>query len=351
MKKLLFLFANIISATLVLGQGLSVNKLVDYLTTDPNKIDKLLDNKNFFYTGKEHSGDTTLKIYRYKPELKGKERIIDSVKRMLLRNEWKEGASLTYQTSSAAEFVVLKQELRNEGFYSNRDDKEIDSVPLVFQHNDLTALVYLKEADSIQYYSFNFFRKTFPKPEDIYFGEDLLVFSSHEYLASFFGEQNVTKDIYYFTGSELASCSVLFPNTKRQAVFIWQDQINKTGIANIFFGGQQKLKSLLNYDKVIAENDWVLKSGIRPGMTIYQLRMLNKNDFNFYAGSSANSGAILPDKTGELDFKKEGIVLGCVNCNDDRYESAKTMSADDAISNEIILFVLTVVLNPHENSN
>ena len=79
MKKLLFLFSNIISVTLVLGQGLSVNKLVDYLTTDPNKIDKLLDNKNFFYTGKEHSGDTTLKIYRYKPELKGKERIIDSV--------------------------------------------------------------------------------------------------------------------------------------------------------------------------------------------------------------------------------------------------------------------------------
>jgi hypothetical protein len=350
MKKLLFFLAYILFATAVSAQGITADRLIDYLTTDPLKIDNLLDNKKFFFANKEHSGDTAIKIYYYKPEPKGKKKILDSVKRVLLRSEWKEGSSLTYQTSSAEEFGLLKDELKKEGFYSNSNDSEIDSAALLFQHRELTALAFLTQSDSIKYYSFSFFKKKFPIPEDIYFGEDLLAFSSHEYLASFFGEQNVVKDIYYFTGNELASCSVLFPNTKRQAVFIWQDQVNKTGIFTIFFGGQQNLKSLADYDKVIAENDWVLKSGIHPGMTIYQLRMLNKNDFSFYAGNAANSGSVLSQKTGELDFNKESIILGCVNCNNDRYESAKTMSADDAISNEIILFVLTVILNPQTDS-
>ena len=350
MKKLLPFIVYILSVSAVPGQSIPADRLIEYLSIDPLKIDKALDNKKFFFTNKEHAGDTTVKVFRYRPETKNKKNPVDSVKRLLLRNEWKDGSSITYQTSSAEEFELLKQGLKKEGFFSTGNEDKIDSAALLFQHHDMTALAFSNQPDSIKYYSFNLYKKIFPAPEDIYFGEDLLVFSSHEYLASFFGEQNVTKDIYYFTGNELATCSVLFPNTKRQAVFIWQDQINKTGISNIFFGGQQKLKSLMNNDKVIAENDWVLKSGVRPGMTIYQLRMLNKNDFSFYAGNSANSGAVLTQKTGELDFKKEGIVLGCVNCNDDRYESAKTMSADDAISSEIILFVLTVILNPHEES-
>lgn len=350
MKKLFSFFVYLLSVSVVSGQGIAADRLLDYLTTDPLKIDKLLDNKKFSYANKERSGDTTIKIYYYKPETKSKKTTVDSVKRLLLRNEWKEGSSLTYQTSAAEEFELLKQALKKEGFYTNMNDGQIDSVAVLFQHRDITALAFLKQADSIKYYCFNFFKKKFPIPEDIYFGEDLLVFSSHEYLAGFFGEQNVVKDIYYFTGNELASCSVLFPNTKRQAVFIWEDQVNKMGISSVFFGGQQKLKSLMNYDKVIAENDWVLKSGIRPGMTIYQLRMLNKNDFSFYAGNSANSGAVITQKTGELDFNKEGIILGCVNCNDERYESARTMSADEAISNEIIMFVLTVILNPQADS-
>jgi hypothetical protein len=359
MKKLLSFFVYLLSVFAVSAQGLPAERLLDYLTIDPLKIDKQLDNRKFFFKGKAYSGDTTVKTYLYDADPKRKNKAadtansknIDTVKRMLLRNDWKQGSSLTYQTSSAAELELLKNELKKQGFYCNRNENEIDSTALLFQHSSITALVFLKDSDSTKYYSIKFFKQKFPVPEDIYFGEDLLAFSSHEYLVSFFGEKNVTKDIYYFTGNELASCSVLFPNSKRQAVFIWHDQLNKTGISNIFFGGQQRLKSMIDYDKVIAENDWVLKSGIRPGMSIYQLRMLNKNDFNFYAGNSPNSGAVLTQKTGELDFKKEGIILGCVNCNDDRYESAKTMSADDAISNEIIMFVLTVVLNPDENSN
>jgi len=350
MKKLLFIFTFLSFITISHGQGIPAEKLLDYLSAESNKIDNLLDKKDFFYITKYHSGDTAVKMYQYKPDTKEKNKVFDSVKRRIERSEWSGGEALTYFTSSAEEFLLLKEELKKEGFYCNRNEGEIDSVPLLFQHKELTALAWLKQDDSVKYFCINFFKKTFPKPEDIYFGEDLLTFSSHEYLSSYFGEQNVVKDIYYFTGTELASCSVLFPNTKRQAVFIWQDQLNKTGIASIFFGGQQKLKSMIDYDKVIAENDWVLKSGIRPGMTIYQLRMLNKNDFNFYAGNSANSGAVLTQKTGELDFKKEGVILGCVNCNDDRYESAKTMSADEALSNEIILFVLTVILNPEHES-
>jgi hypothetical protein len=165
-------------------------------------------------------------------------------------------------------------------------------------------------------------------------------------LIYYFGEDNVKKDIYYFSGNEIANCSVLFINTNRQVIFIWVDEFNKRTISNLLFGGQQKLKSQIDYDRYVAENNWELKSGVHAGMSIYELRKINENNFNFYGGNAINSGLILGEINGKIDFKRESIILGCMNCKDDTYRSTTVMTADDAIADGRILFVLSVVLYP-----
>ena len=85
--------------------------------------------------------------------------------------------------------------------------------------------------------------------------------------------------IYFLSGNEIAKCSVLFLNTNRQVVFIWSDEENRCSISSLLFGGQLNLKSSMETGKYVAENNWMLKSGVRPGMSLLQLRILNENDF------------------------------------------------------------------------
>ena len=95
----------------------------------------------------------------------------------------------------------------------------------------------------------------------------------------------------------------------------------------------------------VGESTWFCKSGLRAGMSLYELRKLNDNNFKFYGGRSRNSGAVIPETNGKLDFKKEDIILGCINCNDTQFSKASEINADDALAEGRILFVLSVCLN------
>lgn len=348
MKKLLLL--TVFSAVLlnVSGQGLSFDDLVGYLSAEPVKFDKQLAKNRFFYSGINNAGDTVVKVFEYRPARRLSDTIIDSTQRFLMRNQFSRTEfSITYITSSKEEFDGTLRDIKRKGFYCHFSDSNIHSMPLLYQHRDMTSTLSLQKPDSIDLYSVEVFRKSLPKLADIYFGDDLLSFTSHEYLTYFFGEKNVAKDIYYFSGNRIANCSVLFPNTKRQAVFLWQDEGNKCKIKSILFGGHQPLESIRETDRVIAENSWMMKSGLHAGMQLAQLLLMNKYDFIFNGGNSANEGVVTPEKTGEIDFKKEEVLLGCINCNDDSYQSARLLSAHDAVKDGRIMFVLSVTLNPN----
>jgi len=345
MKKLLLLAAFVVAVSFMYGQVLPAANLLNTLTLKATKFDDWLAKKKFYFTNTAVHGDTLTKIYHYKPEIK-KNKPVDSVKRSIVRKDNKEEFTLTYQTASREEFDALKAQLKEVGFYCNGDDEPGMTGQLLFQYKDVTVTVFTETKDSITTCSLLFCKKTFPDPKDIYYADDLLCFTSHEYLVHYFGEENVKKDIYYFSGNELAKCSVLFLNTGRQVVFIWNDEVNKRDIANLLFGGQQKLKSLIDSDRFIAESNWIFKSGIHAGMPLYELRMLNGGDLKFYGSNSANAGIVVAENNGKINFKKEEVVLGCMNCNDGKYASASILHADDAITDGRILFVLSVVLNP-----
>ncbi|MBL0358734.1 MAG: hypothetical protein IPP72_18540 [Chitinophagaceae bacterium] len=343
MKKLTVFAAFTFAAHLVYGQALPADKLLSSLRIPSVKLDDWAAKKKFFLSNSSRAGDTLVKLYDYKAEIK-KKKPVDSVMRRMLSRENKDYFSLTYQTSSKEEFKALIDQLKQAGFYCNHE-ADPATTKLLFQQKDITVSTSTEIKDSTVLYSLQFHDQDFPDSKELHYADDLLYFTSHEYLVYYFGEENVKKDFYYFSGDELVNCSVLFINTARQVVFIWKDEVNKRGIDNLLFGGQQKLKSAMQSGKFVAESNWVFKSGVHAGMPLYELRVLNGDDLKFYAGGSPNTGVVVKQNTGKLDFKKEEVILGCVNCTDGKFVSAEIMNADEALAEGKILFVLSVVLN------
>ena len=340
----------IFTAVTSVSQQLSADDLLKWLSLSEKKMEVQLKNKEYHRSGTNLLTETTIKVYKGRQQFgNNNSPQADSTRRYVLSTKYKDIISLTYQTTVIAEFKHMLADLKKANFYtySKKDAPVVAGADsILYQHNEYTATAYATTDDSLPLYSILYSRKNFLKAKEIYYGEDLLQFSSHEYLVHYFGEQNVKKDIYYFSGNEIANCSVLFINTNRQVIFIWADEFNKCSISNLLFGGQQKLKSQIDYYKYVAENNWMFKSGVHAGMSIYELRKINENNFNFYGGSAINSGLILGEINGKIDFKRESIILSCMNCNDDAYRRSAVMNADDAIADGRILFVLSVVLYP-----
>jgi hypothetical protein len=326
------------------GQMPSAQTLFTINSLTASKFEGYVSKKNYYFATRDTQNDTLLSTYQYRG--KHNKKVKDSVIRFITRSIVKEDIFTTYETTSLPEFLKLKEQLKNGGFYCNQEDRS-DSLPtLLYQSKDLWARMNTRTADSIKRYSLMVYKKIFINEKDIHYANDLLTFTSHEYLVYYFGEKNVKKDIYYLSGNEIVNCSVLFLNTSRQVVFIWADEENRCTISSLLFGGQQNLKSSLESGKYVEENNWVLKSGVHPGMPLLELRNLHANDFGIYGGNSANSGLIIPDSQGKLDFKKEEIILGCLNCKDGKFSTAKVVNADEAILEGRILFVLSIKLNP-----
>lgn len=346
MKTCMFFAALVIAAPAGMAQVLSFDNLLTTTSLQQPKFDLYIFKKGFLPAGKSQHGDTIITQYTYRKVITKKGKPVDTIMRQLKRVSFKNNFSIDYFTTSQEECSAIKEKMIAAKFYCNEAADSLDAPALLYQSNDVTISTSMSLIDSVPTYSFLLYQKIFPQPEDIYYADDLLNFSSHEYLVYYFGEKNVKKDIYFLSGNEMTKCSVLFSNTPRQVVFIWMDEINRLGIANLLFGGQQRLKSTMESNNFIGESNWLFKSGIRAGMTLYELRNLNGNDFKFYGGNSANSGSIIPENGGKLDFNKEDIILGCVNCRDEKYASSKILNADDALADGRIVFVLSVILNP-----
>lgn len=348
MKGILFLFLGTATAAISAGQNLPADKLLDMLSLPEAKAESFLLSKKYRPAEPETLGDTLIKTYQYNATpFGGKKKRADTSDRKLIRLALKETFILTYRTTSATEYKAIIADLKKKGFHCEYEkDSTLKPASYLYQRQDITADAFINWEDGMAWYCISFFKKVLSLNKGIYFAEDLLQLNSHEYLAYYFGEKNVKKDIYYFGENDIAKCSVLFINTNRQVIFIWKDFINRRKISNMILGGHHKLKSLEGVDSVNTESSWILKSGLYAGMPLFDLRELNGNNIAFCGGDAPNPGLVLSESTGKVDFVNKDVILGCTDCNDDKFLKSRIMYADKAMKEGRRLFILTIVLYP-----
>ncbi len=326
------------------AQQLFMDNLLSAVDLPTTKLVPYLSKNGFVYKGKTWLGDTLLNEFQGKHIfIKGK---TDSTFRYFCKKEINQKEDFIYQTSSLMEFTALINNLKANGFISHITTESLHAKEVLLQYHQLRLATSCTLKDSVKTYCLQFQKDKLPLPKNINYADDLLAFTSEECLKFYFGKENVVADNYYYFDKEKVKCSVLFINTQRQAVYIWQDQENRCGIRQLLFGGQPRLESSNDNEHFVAENKWVSRSGLQAGMPLVQLRKLNGENFKFQSGITPYFGTIMPDTTGKINFKKEHVILSCINCKDEIFLSSPFVSADEAIADDRIFFVLAVILNP-----
>lgn len=247
-----------------------------------------------------------------------------------------------FYTTCKKEYEEGLMTLKNSNFFQGETD-DSSHAPLFFQRRNLTVHVSSEVEDDSLIYTFLLKRKELPS--SVQFAEDLLNFDSHEYLVSYFGEANVQKDVYYFSEKKIKKCSVLFGNSNQQVVFVWEDENNLCKLSYVLISGILPTENGLPFNDNISRNKWVFKSGIYSGMSIRELLRINGKDFKFYGVDSEFSMMVEPENTGNIDFKKTGIMLTSLDGRAPLLKKAK-VSAEDIVENRIALHVFYIILTP-----
>jgi hypothetical protein len=248
-------------------------------------------------------------------------------------------------TSSQQEYQDGQISLIKQGFVYDDKKKQAQASSQLFQKGNITVLASVDIEYDGTVYTFLLGRKEFPSAAKIQFADDLLNFDSHEYLVSYFGEKNVKKDLYYFTEKDLKNCSVLFGNSGRQVVFVWADEANMRTLSYILICGIMPTVSAAQFEGHTIANEWRLKNGLRCGMSLKELILLNGKDFEFYGDRSDFPLMVDPEKSGEIDFKKTGIMLNCLACNGSALMNRTKVSAEDAVENSLPLYVFNIMIS------
>ncbi len=249
-------------------------------------------------------------------------------------------------TSSKTDYLDDQARLIKDGFVYDTSKDFGKEAFIFYQKRNIAIEAIAETKDSVTAYTFILKQKEMPDIADIRYAEDLLKFTSHEFLVSFFGEGNVQKDRYYFSEKALKKCSVLFGGSNRQVVFVWKDEINLSGIEYILISTNLPTESGANTDKVLSINEWKLKSGIHHGTGIKELLRLNENDFEIYGNNSDLAFMIEPSQNGNINFKKTALLLTCKGCNTDALFDSKTISALDIAKKDLPVSVFDIIIYP-----
>ncbi len=324
------------------SQLLTVKEFLSVSSLSPKKFDDYISKRNFVPVGRDWQNNTLINTY----SLRTKGNINDTLPiiRVIETFQSDKDFSFAFQTSSQSDYTEARKELKETGFFCNNGD---DSTSFyLYQRKNISVHVNTQMNPDDTLYSFHFFCEELPPLSSIRYAEDLLHFTSHEYLVAIFGEKNVKKDLYYFSEKEIAKCSVLFPYTKRQAVFIWGDEANLCRLSNILIGGNMTTASSINYNHVIAENSWMSREGIYSGMSLSNLARLNGKDFKFYGKNSEFPLMVVPENNGKVNFKKNVVVLGCLSNNGSQLLSNDIVGTNDVLQENPGIFVLMYMLSP-----
>lgn len=338
----LFVFFSLLTCS-ANSQILSLDDLLKLTALPEPKFDHFLTKKGFHRQIFGSAGQTSQYIIHPKVKVKRKRKsnIYNSIEK------FQDGKihSVVFQTSSAKEYSTLKEKLKNEGFIY-KHPVGTTKTPLCKKNFSVLIDTATKNKDTL--FSFRFSRKELPTAAQIQYAEDLLQFNSHSELATVFGERNLKKDLYFFTEKEIKPCTVLFPHSSRQAVFIWLDDSSSSELVSVIIGGSLQIASEINNDTQVAENSWPFNNGIRCNMGLKELLIISENKLEFYGRQSRYFLSVVPGSMGKIDLHNLTLILGCLNCRGTKILDAHTVNANEAVAEGLGMFVMMVMLTPDE---
>ena len=326
------------------SQSFTVDDLVTLASLQSKNIDKFMNKNGFALYSSILQSDTLdasfgLKIKARKNYI-GPKRTID----IFLKDDSK---YFTLNTSSLNDYMDGQRSLIKSGFFYD-SQKDITREPLMlFQKGNISIQATSRQEGGIPQYNFKL--KVRQLPSKIKYAEDLLQFDSHEFLVSFFGKQNVKKDMYYFTEKELRKCSVLFSGSRYQVVFVWGDENNLNNLLYVLVPHVLPTASAEKVNAITGNNEWQFKNGIYPGMALKELLRLNQTDFGIYGNISEFAFMVKPVADGKIDFNKTAVMLSCNNCDDIKMFNQQVISALDVARKDLPMYVNDVIIYPSRN--
>jgi hypothetical protein len=318
------------------SQGISLNDLVKYTEYSPAKFENSIAKRGYRMSGFNSGAESRAYTWHAK---KAK---ADTIEKSLFKFDKDGETTIAFQTTSAGEGDALLRQLNKEGYHY------VEGAKLeLYQKSNITIQPIKQEDGDKTVYRFNIERKELPKASDIHFAEDFLSLTSHEYLATVFGASNVKGDQFYFSEKEINKWSVLFPNTSRQVIFIWNDEENLRDPAFILIGGQLMAQSSIAYSKQIEQNVWQSRQGIYASMSLGELQRLNGSSFNVWGWQSDQPGVVARKNTGAIDFTQLSLVLNCLDCNEGSdVVKNELLNSDNIIRQGRRVYISSIILLP-----
>jgi hypothetical protein len=339
MKKILLILLLINFATGTALCQFSVDELITLASMQSKNIDHFMKKKGYVISDKESNSGTMGKSFIEKPSPNKK---WDEPKRSINITVKEDSKNFTLNTPVLNEYLAGKQRLIKSGFFYDTLKNINKEQTVLFQKGNITIRTSTHVMDGMTQYSFDLKEKIIsPKLE---YAEDLLQFDSNELLASFFGKQNVKKDIYYLSEKEVRTCSVIFSGTQRQVVFVWGDEVYLNNLSYIIVTNKLPTAGGKDANPLAGNNQWKLKSGIHPGMPLTDMLEINEKDFTIYGKESDMAFIVKPGNNGKIDFKKIAIMLSCPDCYYNKIFNRKEVSALAVAKANLPMRVLDVVI-------
>ena len=325
----LFMVVSTVSA-----QVISIDDLLHIAKTG-KRLDPFLKDFGFKPEGMVNNHDSLALQYSYVAPAPLE---VDSTKppekifRQILKYRITGGEMVRFQTSLLREDIALLEELKNKGFSYTENKNDY-----LFQKGSISVHSFSRIIDSNFLYTYEVYIKQLPKAESIVFAEDLFLLNSHEYLSAVYGPTNTKKDLFYLPGGKTTPCTVLFPNTKYEVVFVWADGPNYKNLLALRIGGDPKTKSLSGYQRSVEQNVWQSREGIYIGMSIRELKKLSERNIVTSNNFKNNNG--LPENyTGKM-----GLILGCMNCGGAQYLQADYRSVSTTLEEGRKIYISTMI--------
>ena len=326
-----------------LGQSMDMRELTKLLELSQGKLESHLQKKGykkFFYN---ENGDLNISYTKLE---KNKSKAPKNVRSFqIIPNE--SGYELAYNTTSCAEDSLLKKEICSMGFTYAAKSNE---APVFYQKESISIETFTKTVDTSKFYVLKAKKKDLPDKRDVLGAEDLLKLDAHEYLIEVFGKENVKPDVFYFSETETNKCSVLYPNSNREAIFIWNDEVNMKDLDFVVIGGT--LKPRVNTQSVnqIPHNSWGSRQGVYCGMSLKEVEKLNEGPIRFYNWNTESAGYLAPNNKGSIDFTRIGLVFNCMNCNFTKVANTQITESNFALNKNQKVYVTTLIILPDKKA-